>query len=394
MRHGNAIPAGLLALLLPACSPAQDAWPTKHWPTATPEGVGLDARELAGFDAELAAGKYGHIDGMLIIRHGKIAYERTYRNDYDRIYGAEARKAGPLNAHDFSGPYNYFNTWWHPYYRRGDLHTLQSVTKSVTSVVIGAARARKEFPDLDTPALKFFDEAKIANLDARKRRITIRHLLTMTSGLAWNEDVPYDDPNNMANLMEASFDWVKFTIDRPMAQEPGAVFNYSSGVTQLLAHIFRVSTGKDIEEYAAQHLFAPLGIESYYWKRSPSGLADCEGGLYLRSQDMAKILLLLHKNGAWDGKPIVTPEWVKASLAPSVAVPGEDTRYGFQWWMYPYSPDKSRWAWAGSGFGDQLPIVVPEYDLLMVFMGWNILSEKPSLSHEIAIERVLRAVKQ
>jgi hypothetical protein len=124
MRHGYVIHAALVSVLLPVCSPAQDAWP-KRWPTATPETVGLDARELASFDADLAAGKYGHMDGMLIIRHGKVVYERAYKHDYERIYGIDARKSGPLNAHDFSGPYNYFNTWWHPYYRRGDLHTLQ-----------------------------------------------------------------------------------------------------------------------------------------------------------------------------------------------------------------------------------------------------------------------------
>jgi hypothetical protein len=75
-------------------------------------------------------------------------------------------------------------------------------------------------------------------------------------------------------------------------------------------------------------------------------------------------------------------------------VPGEDTKYGFKWWLYPYGADKSRYAWCGSGFGDQLPIAVPEYDLLMVFTGWNIHSDRASLSHEIALERVLRAVKR
>ena len=83
---------------------------------------------------------------------------------------------------------------------------------------------------------------------------------------------------------------------------------------------------------------------------------------------------------------------IKASVTPSVAVPGEDVRYGYKWWLYPYCRDRSRVAWAGSGFGDQLPIVIPEHDLVMVFLGWNILSDKPSLSHEMAIERVLRAV--
>jgi CubicO group peptidase (beta-lactamase class C family) len=385
---GIAVAIGLAAPLL------ADDWPTKAWPTATPDAVGLDAQVLGSFDADLASGKFGYIDSLLVIRHGKVAYERTYKHDYDRIYGAEARKNGPLNPHDFSGPYNYFNTWWHPYYRRGDLHTLQSVSKTVASVVVGTARARDEFPKLDTPILKYFDESRIANLDDRKRRITIRHVLTMTTGLEWFEDLPYENPRNSAGIMEAQLDWVKYTIDRPMVQEPGTVFNYNSGATQLLAHVFRAATGKDIEEYAAQHLFAPLGIEDFFWKRSPSGLADCEGGLYLRPRDMAKILYLFQKNGVWDGKQIVTEAYVKASVEPSVGVPGETTKYGFKWWLYPYGPDKSRYAWCGSGFGDQLPILIPEYDLIVVVNGWNTLSDNPSLDHETTIARVLRAVKQ
>lgn len=384
----------VVALLLYVTGmPGQEIWPTRDWPTATPDSVGLDARVLSEFDGELAAGKFGYIDTMAIFRHGKLVYDRTYKHDYERIYGELARTPGPLNAHDFGGPYNSYNSWWHPFYRRGDLHTMQSVTKSVTSVLVGVARARGEFPDLDTPVLKYFDESKVANIDDRKRRMTLRHLLTMTSGLDWNEDLPYDNPNNAASVMEATFDWVKHVIDKPMAREPGAAFNYNSGATQLLAHVFRTATGKDIEEYAARHLFAPLGIDNFHWKRSPTGLADCEGGLYLRPHDMAKICYLLHKNGSWEGKAVVTPEWVKESIAASVAVPGESTKYGYKWWLYPYGPDGSHWAWAGSGFGDQLPIVVPEYDLIMVFTGWNIVSDRPSLSHEVVLERVLRAIK-
>jgi CubicO group peptidase (beta-lactamase class C family) len=329
---------------------------------------------------------------MLVIRHGKIAYDRSYKHDYDGIYAREAAAPGPLNAHDPSGPYNYFNPWWHPFYRRGDLHTMQSVTKTVTSVVIGAATARKEFPPLDTPIMKFFDAAKVANLDDRKRRITIRHLLTMTAGLDWNEDLPYADPNNAASLMEASFDWVQFTIGRPMAQEPGAAFKYSSGATQLLSHIFRTATGKDVEEYAERHLFAPLGIERYFWKRSPSGLIDTEGGLYLKPHDAAKIAYLFLRNGVWDGKPIVHPDWVQASLAPSVTVSPDGVKYGFKWWLYPYGKDGKQMAWGGSGLGGQRPIVFPEYDLLVVFTGWNILPNKPSLTPRVAIDRILEAV--
>jgi CubicO group peptidase (beta-lactamase class C family) len=384
--------AWLVSVLLVGLSVEASAQPAaKGWPSTTPEAVGLSSKGLAAFDADIAGGKYGYVDGMLVIRHGKIAFERRYEHDYDEVYKKEARTPGPLNAHDFSGPYNYFNPWWHPNYRRGDLHTMQSVTKTVTSIVIGIAVGRREFPALETPVLSFFDAAKVANLDERKRRMTLRHVLTMTTGLDWNEDLPYADPNNAASLMEASFDWVQFTIDRPMVQEPGTVFQYSSGATQLLSHVFSSATGSDIEEYAARNLFAPLGIDRWFWKRSPTGLADTEGGLFLAPRDLAKLAYLYLHDGAWEGKSIVPAEWVKASIAPSIAVGDAGVKYGYKWWLYPYGKE-GRLAFAGSGFGGQRPIVVPEYDLVLVFTGWNILPDKPSLSPRVAIDRVLEAV--
>ena len=368
-------------------------WPANRWAVSTPEKLGLDERILARLDADIASGKYGNTDSMLIIRHGEIAYDRAYPHDYDRIYGEQARKTGALNAHAFGGPYNYFNPWWHPFYRRGELHTMQSVSKTVTSVVIGVAVTRGEFPSIDTPVLRYFSNARVANVDDRKRRMTIRHLLTMTSGLDWNEGLPYNDPRNTGSVMEASADWVSYVIDRPMSDEPGACFNYNSGATMLLSHIFQKATGQDIEEYAAKHLFAPLGIIKYFWKRTPEGLADTEGGLYLERHDLAKIAYLFHMNGVWEGKQIVSRAWVKDSLTPSVTVSAATgVKYGFKWWLYPYSNDDPRLAFAGSGFGGQRPIAIPAYDLVLVFTGWNILGEK-GLGPAEAITRVLAAVK-
>jgi CubicO group peptidase (beta-lactamase class C family) len=231
----------------------------------------------------------------------------------------------------------------------------------------------------------------VANIDERKRRVTIRHLLTMTGGFDWNEDLPYNDPDNAASLMEASFDWVQFAIDRKMAREPGTVFNYNSGETQLLSHIFHVATGWDIEEYAAEHLFAPLGIERFFWKRSPSGPVDTEGGLYLTPHDLAKIAYMFLKKGVWNGRTVVTPEWVADSVAGHVDVDKSGIRYGLKWWLFP-TGDGSKTAWAGSGFGGQMPIVIPEHDLVLVFTGWNILPDRPGLGHREAIDRVLRAL--
>ncbi len=252
------------------------------------------------------------------------------------------------------------------------------------------AVTRGDFPSLDTPVLKYFDPASVANLDDRKRRITIRNLLTMTAGFDWLENVPYSDPKNSASLMEAANDWVKFTIDRPMSDEPGTRFNYNSGVPVLLAHIFRAATGQDIEEYAAKYFFAPLAIERYYWKRIPLGLADTEGGLYLERHDLAKIVTLFLQKGLWDGKRIVSEQWVAESIAPSITA-NERSKYGYTWWLYPYGKDDPRLTFAGSGFGGQVPLAIPAYDIVIVVNAWNIQGG-PGLGARVAIDRVLAAV--
>ena len=393
-RHGAPALLMLLAAFNVEAAPAQQPAPGRDWPTAAPARVGLNAAVLDSIDAEITAGRYGLVDRMLVIRHGTVAYDRSYVQDYDAAYGDSARAANPLNAGDLSGPYNYFNPWWHPYYRRGTLHTLQSVTKTITSVIIGVAVTRGDFPSIDTPVLAWFDTARVANIDERKRRMTVRHLLTMTGGLSWNENLPYIDPNNTGSALEASPDWVQFTIDRPMMREPGTEFNYSSGESALLAHVFRRATGMDIEEYAARHLFGPLGIRQWFWKRSPSGTADTEGGLYLETRDLARIWYLFLQGGVWNGTRVVSPEWVRASVTPAVSVspaPGAP-KYGYLWWLYPDPLDDARSIWGGSGFGGQWPMAFPDLDLVVVFNSWNILPGRGGLPIRQLRERLARAV--
>ena len=273
----------------------QQQWPLKEWPVATPQSQSMNADSLQAFDEAIASGKYGNVDGMIITRNGKLLYQKTYKHDYDKIYGDSARKKSGLNQHDPGGPYNYYNPWWHPYYHRGELHSLQSVTKTITSVIIGVATARKEFPDLSTPVLSFFDTTQVKNIDERKRKMTIRHLLTMTAGFDWDEGLHYSDPRNDCSVMEASFDWIQYVIDKPMALEPGQSFKYNSGASQLLSYIFRKATGKDIEEYASQYLFSPLGINQYFWKRIPTGLARYRRRIIFSSNRSCKDLLPVFK---------------------------------------------------------------------------------------------------
>ena len=362
-------------------------------PLVAQSTAGLDATVLSRFDADIASGKYGNVDSVLILHHGEVAFDRTYNHDYRTIYADAEKKAQTWSHLDPGGPYSYFNPWWHPYLRNaGILHTEQSVTKTVLSMVVGIATTRGEFPTLDWPVLKFFDESKVANLDDRKRHLTLRNLITMTVGMKWNGDLPYDDPNNMATIMEESPDWVKTFIDQPMQEEPGTKFYYNDGGPQALGYIFRRATGQDVEEYAAKYLFAPLGITNWYWKRSPKGTPDTEGGLYLDRHDLAKLMQLFQHDGMWEGKRIVSSDWVKASIAPQVAVeqyPG--VKYGYLWWLYPYGKDNAELSFGGSGYGGQLPVVLPAEDIVIVVNAWNIGNPK-DLGRREVISRVLAAL--
>jgi CubicO group peptidase (beta-lactamase class C family) len=366
---------------------------TGAWPTATPAEVGLNAAVLDSIDAEIRSGRYGPVDQFTVVRRGRLAFNRRYQQNYDSIYGDSARSARVLMLHDRVGSYNYFNAWWHPWYRRGDLHTLQSVTKTITSIIIGAATMRGQFPSLDTPVLSFFNADSVANVDERKRRMTIRHLLTMTAGFDWDEGRPYADTLNTGTMLEGSYDWVKFTIDRPMSEEPGTRYNYNSGASQILSRIFIRATGIDIEEYAARHVFGPLGIRDWHWKRTPSGVPDTEGGLYLAAPDLAKLWYLFVKDGAWNGSQVVSRDWVRASVAPAMTVNARaNVRYGYKWWLYPNPVDSTRTLWGGSGFGGQAPLAVPEDDLVMVVNQWNILPGRPGFPARIALGRILRSM--
>jgi CubicO group peptidase (beta-lactamase class C family) len=392
---GRLVGALIVASTALACIGVGDAtggpaitWPTRGWHKATPASVGLDEKTLVDLDADFAAGKYALVDSFQVFRCGEEVFERKYLHDYSRIYGKEAKIKGPLNAR-LTGRYNYFDPDWHPYYQGTDLHSMQSVTKTVTSVILGIAVTRGDFKaGLDTPVLKYFDVTKVRNVDDRKRRMTLKDVLTMTAGLEWNEDVPYDDPRSDSSLMEATDDWVQYVIDKPMATDPGTVFNYSSGATELLAYIFQKETGQDIDAYAEKHLFTPLGIR-HHWKRTYLGVADTEGGLYLTGADLAKIGYLYLHGGMWGGNRIVSREWVEQSLTPFVETGWQGLKYGFKWWLYPRK-DGGQFVWMGIGFGGQRLMVFPEEQLIATFTGWDILRD-PALDADFA-NRLLPAV--
>ena len=358
-----------------------EAWPTKGWSASTPGDQGLDRAGLESLDRELAAGQHGYVDSMLVIRHGYVVFEKSYPHDYDRLF---VGKGAP-------GLYNYYDPAWHPYWKHGELHTMQSVSKSFTSALVGIAIRRGEIPGVDAKVMPYFSAFKAQN-DPRRDAMTLRDVLTMTTGIRWDESSSsYTNAKNNCAEMEATDDWIQYVLEQPMAFEPAKQFEYNSGATELLSYLIKKTTGKEADEYAREHLFAPLGIE-YAWKRTPKGLADTEGGLYLRPRDLAKLGLLYLKDGVWEGKRILPEGWVKDSTTWHTDTKGGRRGYGYKWWVLSRKGPGTYEAYAALGYGGQRLIVVPALDLILVFTGWNIY-DKPELDPFLALERVLGAVK-
>jgi CubicO group peptidase (beta-lactamase class C family) len=315
--------------------------------------------------------------------------DQTYAHDYERINAG--RDPTPH-------PYNYYHPDWHPYYRGSDLHTLQSVTKGVTSILIGMAIQRGELPGTSVAVLDYFHDYEIKHLDERKQRMTLEDVLTMRAGLQWDEwTYPVGDERNSVTQLEMSDDWIQFVLDLPMAHEPGEAFVYNSGASQFLSVIVKEATGLHINEYAEEYLFKPLGIQDYYWKRTPKGWPDTEGGLYLRAEDLARIGYLVLHEGVWEGQQVVPQAWVHEMTSPKVADtspedPGWNVGYGYQWWLLGDQAQDVPQVYGALGYGGQFLLVVPDRDLIAVFNGWNIYGTPSSLITDLFLDQILPAV--
>jgi hypothetical protein len=368
-------PRSLFILLaVCACAPnepggtdAAPGWPGESWPVSNPAAEGIAPEVIDSLVAEMAAGDYGLIDHFLLIRHGRIVADRHFEHDYVAI----------ASAFDTTNhQYNYDHPEWHPYYRGTDLHTLQSVTKSVTSVALGIAVDQGLISGVDVPALSFFQAYDPDMSDPRRAGMTLEDLLTMRSGIDWNEMTSYDDASNSCIQMEASEAWIDFVLDHPMREDPGTVWDYNSGASVLLGKVVGVATGQRVDLWAEERLFRPLGIDEYFWKTTPDGEVDTEGGLYLSAHDLARIGYLFLRGGVWNDTRVVSEEWVRASVSPTVIDirPDNgrpDAGYGYQWWVPDHEAGQAK-VFAGNGYGGQFLLVAPEFDLVAVFNGWNI----------------------
>jgi CubicO group peptidase (beta-lactamase class C family) len=378
--------------LLPGCgpdtvppqAPVEAEW---EWPVSTPAQEGIDPAAVDALVADIEGGDYGLIDHFTLIRHGRLVADYHFEQDYQAIAA----------AYDTTNhQYNYDHPDWHPYYQGTDLHSLQSVTKSVTSIALGIAVDQGLIPGVDVPAMSFFQEYGPDMSDPRRGEMKLEDLLTMRSGIEWSEDTPYTDPNNSCILMEASDEWVPFVLGYPMDADPGSVWEYNSGASVLLGKIVEVATGQRVDAWTKEQLFDPIGIQDFYWKLTPSGEVDTEGGLYLSAKDLARIGYLFLRNGMWEGRRVVSEEWVKASTSPLVVdiVPEngrDDPGYGYQWWVPDHDGENTQ-VFAGNGYGGQFLLVAPDYDVVAVFNGWNIHEGAGASTWRALQERILPAI--
>jgi CubicO group peptidase (beta-lactamase class C family) len=315
----------VFSLVLPAV-PRVNAAPASDWPTAVPEEYGIDSAKLA--DALLTMQQeIPDLNSVILIRDGKVLVDAPYY------------------------PYD------------GDTpHDMASVTKSVTTTLIGIAIDQGKLA-LDDPVLSFFPDRTIANRDARKEAMTVADLASNTSGLAC-----YREPAEPTQAeMSASDNWVQFTLDLPMMAAPGSRWEYCSPGFHLLSAILTVATGQTELDFAWANLFGPLGMRDVIWPSDPQGNTRGMGDLMLRPLDAAKLGQLWLNGGEWQGRQIVSRDWVEAASTAKVATTDENQDYGYGWWMD--HENAAGHVYRADGRGGQYIVVVPALDVVLATTG-------------------------
>lgn len=344
----------------------------QEWVRSTPAAEGMNPEPLRELDRAVRAGEYDNVDRLVVIRNGRLVMSERYARDY-----ASISTGFDMRPHQF----NYQHPDWHPYYMGTELHSLQSVTKSVTSALIGIAIGRGELPEADALLLPLLADYDTSGTDARLATATLEDLLTMRLGIEWHEQDRPIGPENTTLQLEFSDDWVEFTLAQPMDAAPGERFVYNSGASHLMSALLRTATGRTVDLYAEELLFGPLGITDYHWKREPAGLPDTEGGLYLEAEDLARFGQLYLDGGMWNGSRVVPEEWVSASVLRRVddvapENPDWNAGYGYQWWRVDTDGVE---VWAGLGYGGQYLFILPAHRTVGVANSWNVFGPHTSV---------------
>ena len=325
-------------------------WPTTGWHYSPPEVEGFDSVKLA---QGLQAIQQNHVNihSLTIVRNGEV----------------------------------FLDAYFYPY-DGSTYHDMASVTKSITTTLIGIAVDQGKLK-LDDPLLSFFPNRTVANRDALKESVTVRHLVSMSSGFSCTaipKEITLEE-------MQASPDWVQFALDRPMAREPGKLFVYESPGMHLLSAILQQATGMTALEFARQNLFGPLGITDVCWPSDPQGYSRGGGDLCLHPNDAAKLGFLFLYNGQWGNRQIVSREWVGDATTKQIDT-GQDypEDYGYGWWISPEADEIS--FFAAEGRGTQRIVVIQSLNMVLVTTGAGFSLDDVTRHVEAAIVNLDRSL--
>jgi len=301
-------------------APSLTAQPTWEWPRSSPEEQGLSSDRLAAM-LEAIRQEYRKIHSVLVIRHGVLVLEA-----YPYPFNAQTR------------------------------HGVYSVTKSITSALVGIAIGDELLSGVDTPVITYFPSV-ILDYD-RKKDILVENLLAMNSGIEWSEP-QHSGLSDLWAINEAE-NPAQYFFDRALVEEPGTVYNYNSGGSHLLSMMVQEVSGETAADFAAQRLFAPLGISDFSWQEDFTGHSQGGTGLELLPVDMAKIGQLYLDGGQWQGNQILPADWVSDSMRVH-SVYSPDVSYGYQWWL------RAQGDVYALGWGGQQIRIFPEQDMVVVF---------------------------
>ena len=261
----------------------------------------FDADKLAALDEAIESGEYKKIKSIIVIRDGELLVDRYYNG------------AGP----DIT-------------------HNPRSVGKTFLIPVLGIAIAEGYIKSLDQPLGDFYDLKAYENYSEKKSRVTLRHLVTMTSGFN-GYDFERDSPGNEENMYPQA-DWVLWTLNLPMAEDrnPGGEWRYFTAGIVVLGDIINQAVPGGLETYAHKKFFSRIGITNYQWQYTPQHVVNTAGGIALTPLDFAKFGELHRNNGRWQGEVVVPRNWVSRALLPDIQTTITGNRYGYLWWHKTY----------------------------------------------------------
>jgi CubicO group peptidase (beta-lactamase class C family) len=327
------------------------------WRTARARSVGIDETALTGLvqsiiDGDPSARRPNLIHSVLVAHRGRLVLEEYF--------------------HGFT---------------RETPHDIRSAGKTFASIMLGAAMESGAPITPDTRVYELMaDLGPFENPDPRKDRMTMAHLLTHTSGLACNDNDENSPGNEGLLWRQSNPNLWQYTLNLPQVHEPGERYAYCSANLNLVGGALNAATHESLPEMFDRIIARPLQFGPYYWNVMPNGEGYLGGGAYMLPRDLLKVGQMYLDGGVWNGRRIVSREWVERSTSPRIEITPETTGYseeefgnyygrgvdGYAWHLNGiHVGDRIVEAYAASGNGGQLLIVVPEYDLVVVFTGAN-----------------------